>query len=1548
MNYVLGTIGAIAGGYYGGPSGAAAGWSIGFAIGSAAMTKRQTVYNSQQQLADLTVTGTEYGQPIPWGRGVIYVAGQLWWNSDRIPVSTYTTSESGGKGDSGQTTITETINYYMHALYGVTDCEYCCIRRIWKNGKLIWTHADDATAAAVAASDATTEWSRITQYTGDASQLPDPVYQAHVTDYDPTVTQVPAYRGRGTVFIESLFLGQSGQVPNLTFEVVIDCAVAPALCPPVATNSTFTSKLSLGADADYETLVYVASTNEFWVGFWGSPSNYINRYDADTYALNGTINLGANDLWAYAVYDSANDVVWGVTYGDLVLKYDAATATETLRVDVSGDHLGGDILAWWRSLVIDETNGVPWIFTYSDSNGDLPVYKINPTTGHLEDEYIINNNKFNTITDAAIDKSGNCWVVTERWWTVPSEPSKLVKCDRTTPGSIAVMYTDTSNATASNNYDGIYFVTFDAIHNAMWMAIADASNNPSTRSQIKWVIKRYNIGAAQVDLTVDASAWHLYQSFRFDPQHNILWFDDFYGHGTDTRMVGLCGEDGSIIHYVHFPATANALSYHGIVSRKAGVGTNKLHLLLSSSQAIFEYTWDGTWQAPAKEFSVQHDWNYVVSNMSTVEWSYPSSMVTEDGYAYSIWGASGSLWIHKFPVDDISASADVVVNSVEGRTAIGHPSMTYLRHKGIYVAEKNSIYLVGEQSDPTYWYVYYIRYNIGTDTFTSQRYRRGQNVTPLLVYDDKSKCLYSNASNIFGDPTSRGIVKINSDNMVVVDYLPLPNMVGGTGDIRGLALDKSLNRLIVTHGWYTVGSEYLSIIDLASFTATQQEFYLSQGMNSMWQCVAANGHLWALFYSTGSPTNYGLIRKWNWNSSSGEYEFATDLWSSNGAGFGMTPTFNYIEELNAIVISGFLLDQNYASYTDADNMSVRIYDADTDALVSILNPIDAEPGSPQPPAYSTWGTIQNRKGFKGFYISGYELDGVNDGAMYTYEQANSKCGLPELTYEDVQRSVFRRAGLQDSQFDVSALASIATPVRSLIWSEASARVISETLANTGAYNFSVSDKLYATPRGGSPAVSIPFEDLGTSLTETFVEPLLLEHASDIEIPARASVTYQNMLNDYQTDTQMSDRLISSVSQSVANTNLQQAMRPNEAKIFVDRVQNDMIASRVNTTLNLQAKYAALEPNDVVLVTGGDGTIWRLRLVERTDEHPALVFKAVIDDPTVLVSSGITSANYNSQTVVKALAGTIMMLLDIPILRDADDDAGFYVAAGPDSDGSWPGCVIYSSVDDVSYTSKTNVASPATVGTASTKLGDWTGGRVFDTVNTVTVDLNGGTFSSMPRASLLNDQSVNAFLIGDELIQAATGTFVSSGVYVLSNLLRGARGTEWATGTHVAGERVVRLQASGIRRVMMTGADIGVSYYYKGVTNGTLLDDATAELFADNAVGLKPFSCYDLRATRDGSGNITFTWQRRSRLAVRAIGASGIYLPLGEASEDYELDIIGGSPLGAVRTISASTVTVGYSATDQTTDFGSTQAQVTVRLYQISAVVGRGYVYEATL
>ncbi|MDZ4253213.1 MAG: LamG domain-containing protein, partial [Sulfuritalea sp.] len=206
---VIAAAGAAIGSTFGMP---ALGWAIGSMLGSAMFpAKGPTI---AQPLMDLKVTGSEYGQPIPYVRGAAGIAGQMWWNTDRR--ATTTTTSSGGKGGGGGVE-SSTTTYDMDALIGLTDNEIVGVARIWNNGKLIYTADAGADSGSIEASVDTTIWTRLTIYTGSATQLPDPTYEAAVT-----TALAPAYRGRAYAFIEGLRLGQSGQVPNLTFEVVTD------------------------------------------------------------------------------------------------------------------------------------------------------------------------------------------------------------------------------------------------------------------------------------------------------------------------------------------------------------------------------------------------------------------------------------------------------------------------------------------------------------------------------------------------------------------------------------------------------------------------------------------------------------------------------------------------------------------------------------------------------------------------------------------------------------------------------------------------------------------------------------------------------------------------------------------------------------------------------------------------------------------------------------------------------------------------------------------------------------------------------------------------------------------------------------------------------------------------------------------------------------------------------------------------------------------------------------------------------------------------------
>ncbi|WP_170985215.1 hypothetical protein [Roseomonas sp. AR75] len=109
---------------------------------------------------------------------------------------------------------------------------------------------------------------------------------------------------------------------------------------------------------------------------------------------------------------------------------------------------------------------------------------------------------------------------------------------------------------------------------------------------------------------------------------------------------------------------------------------------------------------------------------------------------------------------------------------------------------------------------------------------------------------------------------------------------------------------------------------------------------------------------------------------------------------------------------------------------------------------------------------------------------------------------------------------------------------------------------------------------------------------------------------------------------------------------------------------------------------------------------------------------------------------------------------------------------------------------------------------------------------------------------------------------------------------------------------------------------------------------------------RPYAPAHLAGTRDGSGNLTITWVRRTR--VNGGWADGIGdVPLSEAGEAYEVEILDGSTV--LRTISGlSAPAATHTAAEQTADFGAPQASITVHAYQLSAIAGRGIAARATL
>lgn len=579
---------------------------------------------------------------------------------------------------------------------------------------------------------------------------------------------------------------------------------------------------------------------------------------------------------------------------------------------------------------------------------------------------------------------------------------------------------------------------------------------------------------------------------------------------------------------------------------------------------------------------------------------------------------------------------------------------------------------------------------------------------------------------------------------------------------------------------------------------------------------------------------------------------------------------------------------------------------------------------------------------RSMYAIGYDVSGRPLPLTNYWESAVFGSAVPEAV-TDVVSKLMLRAGYAAAQFDVTALESITKPVRGLaIGRLTNTRSVLELLARTHWFTWQKRGfQIVFLPRVEDVAASIPFDDLGVSTSATSDRtPLEFQFASELELPAQVSVTYPNVLNDYQPDTQLSDHFLSQ-QQSVENIELAVGMTPTEAKAVADAIQIERLAAMGKTTVTVPLKWLKIEPNDVVNLYDQAGREYRVRVGDVKDHGLYLEWDVVLDDVRATLSAGITDGGNTGQSTVQQMALTEWLPLDMPLIRDADNNPGFWVAAAPGVGDLWPGAAVLGSWDGVSFSKLADTTDAAVFGETTTVLGDWTGGNVFDTTNSVTVSINGEA-SSYTRAAMLADLSLGVWLIGSEVIRARTATLVSAGVYRLSNLIRGFRGTEWAMGTHVVGERAVLIN-SALRRVATQQSHIGLERQIKAITAGLAQTTATAEAFTDTGIALKPFAPVNLKGAWDvGTGDLALTWRRRTRLSHRFL-APGIEPPLGEASELYDVEIWDTTFTTLKRTFaSVTTPAQAYTAAQQSADFGAPQSSVGVRVYQRSEAVARGY------
>lgn len=507
------------------------------------------------------------------------------------------------------------------------------------------------------------------------------------------------------------------------------------------------------------------------------------------------------------------------------------------------------------------------------------------------------------------------------------------------------------------------------------------------------------------------------------------------------------------------------------------------------------------------------------------------------------------------------------------------------------------------------------------------------------------------------------------------------------------------------------------------------------------------------------------------------------------------------------------------------------------------------------------------------------------------------------------------------------------------------RSVIEPLRMVGFFDVVESEGRLTFPtRGKAIVATVDATDLGAHDESDQAPPdITTRKLTDMELPRAIRVHYIAPSRDYEPGEQISPTRITTDAVNDTDVDLATALDDNQAARIAEVIWADAWRARWVHSIVVDRYWSPLQPADAIAVPV-DGRLERMRITSLEDHDTSLIRRLdlVRDDDGAYESTRVADPPERAPSVLRYLAATELLLLDLPPLREQDDDAGIYAAAARSGIGTtWAGAVIYRSLDGFTYAPIGSVASEATVGRVDEVLPAGIS-STWDDANELEVVLSRGSLESRTESDLLNVH-VNTAAIGVhgrwEIIQFLNAEEIGSGRWRLTGLLRGRRGTEHFIGTSQENDRFVLVSGPGIIRLPLDTSQIGDELQYRGVTAGATFSSGATQSFTGNALALETFSPVNISGERDDiSDDLTISWNRRDRLFETL--QDGVELPNSEASESYEIDILDGSSV--VRTLTSATPSVVYTAAQQAADWGSPlPAAIEVHVYQMSAIVGRG-------
>ncbi|GAB3099659.1 hypothetical protein G8770_03510 [Aestuariicella hydrocarbonica] len=580
---------------------------------------------------------------------------------------------------------------------------------------------------------------------------------------------------------------------------------------------------------------------------------------------------------------------------------------------------------------------------------------------------------------------------------------------------------------------------------------------------------------------------------------------------------------------------------------------------------------------------------------------------------------------------------------------------------------------------------------------------------------------------------------------------------------------------------------------------------------------------------------------------------------------------------------------------------------------------------------------------QGVLLRGY-YSTIDDNLTFEKWQLYSVViGAEQLS--DVVESIVERANISAADIDTSELVDTVDGFAATGGTRGALGVLQ------AAFLFDIIEDGYGLTcvnRGGAASETIPYQDLGAvDIGGDSSNQLLIDREMDQQLPRKMTITFKDQDREQNKGTAESTYPVQSAVEEVVDFPL--AMTQEKANKIVDILMRARHTERMSMSFTLPQEYLHLKPSDVVNIETPDRT-YQVRIASRAESSSqVLSISGKLSAPSLWTSDAVAGENNYIPPGLDLVSDATAVLLDVPMILDEQDTASFLMAMY--GVGSWPGGSLLRSTDSgQTYSATTGLAANSTSGVAVDILPADDGFVInrTDELNIVTLS---GEFTSVTEAQMMTGQNFVAY--GDdgrwELMRYIDAAANADGTVTLSGLLRGLRDTVQYTGTHEAGDRIIKISGNSAALVGANIQRLGVQSLYKAVTFGQEIDDAEPFPFTYRGVNFRPYAPIFPEGELDGDDWI-FGAQERTRYPA-SWWSTGIQ-PISESILSFEAEILDGPGGGVKRILTADTISSPnfsfvYPELDQISDFGVVQNTIYVNIYQISSIIGRGNVLESS-